>query len=682
MDMQNFEEHSKANERNSPWFHFLREKKGQCAKCKLCKRIIKTHGGSTSGLHTHLKAIHEIDLLKRDVTSTTVIDSSKSVQKTKSSIAITDFFKSDKMDDSLPAILARMTACDGLSFNIICTSYDIRKGLTARGLSNIPKDHKTIQNMVFNYSENIRNQMTKELSYYTANGNKFSITFDEWTSVRNRRYVNINIHSEKEFWNLGLIRAFGTMPAEKCIELVNERLGDFGLSLKNIVAITTDGAAVMTKVGRLIEAHQQLCFAHAIQLAVISVIYKQPINEVIEKEANVTSVNSSRFEEDENCTSDDDELSDEDYENENGLLIISTENDDENTSFLAHHEMLPLIKKIRKVVQIFRASPTKNDKILQKYVKEEFGKELSLVLDSRTRWNSLVSMIERFLKLKNCIKKSLIDLKSPIMFSDAEFEIMSDILSVLLPIKLTVEAICRQDATLLSADAAIQFMIKSITDHPCSLSYELNAALKKRILQRRTEISSVLQYLHNPNSNENQSDDEDKDYELFPNITKASIAKIIHLQIQRLALDNEHDEPVASTSANVSNSNIIFDVDDYDEDDQRNEVSLTLQEKLQRAIYKKTSIRLPESGIDKNKNDLIRSIKKEMSFFETNGIRGKYLTLVYNYFLTIQPTSVESERAFSAAGLICTRIRSRLGDKSLNKLCFLRSYFNKLKKKL
>ena len=51
-------------------------------------------------------------------------------------------------------------------------------------------------------------------------------------------------------------------------------------------------------------------------------------------------------------------------------------------------------------------------------------------------------------------------------------------------------------------------MMKSITGHPCSLSYELKATLKVRILERRTEISTVLQYLHNPDSNKNPSDDE------------------------------------------------------------------------------------------------------------------------------------------------------------------------------
>jgi hypothetical protein len=42
---------------------------------------------------------------------------------------------------------------------------------------------------------------------------------------------------------------------------------------------------------------------------------------------------------------------------------------------------------------------------------------------------------------------------------------------------------------------------------------------------------------------------------------------------------------------------------------------------------------------------------------------------------TIPPTSVEAERAFSAAGVLCTKTRSRLSDTSLDTLCFLRSYF-------
>lgn len=66
-----------------------------------------------------------------------------------------------------------------------------------------------------------------------------------------------------------------------------------------------------------------------------------------------------------------------------------------------------------------------------------------------------------------------------------------------------------------------------------------------------------------------------------------------------------------------------------------------------------------------------------MDLYETGGTRGKYLDLetVYNYLLSIPPTSVEAERAFSAAGYICNKIRSSLNDNTIDILYFLRKYF-------
>ena len=43
-------------------------------------------------------------------------------------------------------------------------------------------------------------------------------------------------------------------------------------------------------------------------------------------------------------------------------------------------EYQTVVKKVRSVVKIFKRSPTKNDAILQPYVKCEFGKEISLLL--------------------------------------------------------------------------------------------------------------------------------------------------------------------------------------------------------------------------------------------------------------------------------------------------------------
>ena len=53
----------------------------------------------------------------------------------------------------------------------------------------------------------------------------------------------------------------------------------------------------------------------------------------------------------------------------------------------------PLINKVRKIKLMFRKSPTKND-ILQQYIKTEFGKYIVLLKDYKTRWSSLLLMLE------------------------------------------------------------------------------------------------------------------------------------------------------------------------------------------------------------------------------------------------------------------------------------------------
>ena len=76
---------------------------------------------------------------------------------------------------------------------------------------------------------------------------------------------------------------------------------------------------------------------------------------------------------------------------------------------------------------------------------------------------------------------------------------------------------------------------------------------------------------------------------------------------------------------------------------------LTLKEKLNLAIEQQK--KLPLLDVDEtDTKDLVKIIKREMEYFETVNVRGKYLGRAFEYLSTIQPTSVESERAFSAAG--------------------------------
>jgi hypothetical protein len=85
---------------------------------------------------------------------------------------------------------------------------------------------------------------------------RFSLTFDQLTSIKNRRYLNVYV---------GLARVVGSLPAEKYIGLVQMVLTQFMLNYdEDIVCITTDEASVMQKVGRLSNCDQQFFFVHGI----------------------------------------------------------------------------------------------------------------------------------------------------------------------------------------------------------------------------------------------------------------------------------------------------------------------------------------------------------------------------------------------------------------------------------
>jgi hypothetical protein len=104
-------------------------------------------------------------------------------------------------------------------------------------------------------------------------------------------------------------------------------------------------------------------------------------------------------------------------------------------------------------------------------------------------------MLERFDKVKNCILKSLIG--SSISFDEVELNMIHNLVTLLVPVKLAVEALCRREATLLSADTTISFMINNLGNS--DLAVQLKESLSRRMNQRRTQASSLLQYLHKGN---------------------------------------------------------------------------------------------------------------------------------------------------------------------------------------
>ncbi|UYV64415.1 ATP6V0B [Cordylochernes scorpioides] len=280
------------------------------------------------------------------------------------------------------------------------TSKDLRKCLNALG-HEIPLSAETIKIKVCRYADTFREKVVRELQMEKEKGQLFSLTLDEWTSIRSKRYQNINIHSRTKVWNLGLARISGVFP-----------LNNANMSLR-------PGKTVVT-------------------------IY---IN-AKKKERVVPEFVSATVNEAESDLSEDDN---EDTSPFNISLEVAHPSFPEaiypQSPVFSKKNINEATKKSRVVVKLFKRSPLKNE-ILLNYMRQDnrISTSMCLILDCRTRWDSLLNMLERLLSLKSAIQKALINVKANVRLTDEDFDIMTQVISALKPFRAAVAAICRRDA--------------------------------------------------------------------------------------------------------------------------------------------------------------------------------------------------------------------------------------------
>ena len=170
------------------------------------------------------------------------------------------------------------------------------------------------------------------------------------------------------------------------------------------------------------------------------------------------------------------------------------------------------VKKARKICSHFKRSPKQNDS-LQDYVKKDkeiiekfkgkFSIEkqgLQVKLDVSTRWNSIHSMIKRFLQLRTPIHKTLIDFKKQAMFpTDTEMSILEELVEALEIVEVGTRMLCERKTTLADADKIFEFVLKKLKESNGTISSLLREKIIVRINQRRLPKLSTLQaYLENP----------------------------------------------------------------------------------------------------------------------------------------------------------------------------------------
>ena len=115
----------------------------------------------------------------------------------------------------------------------------------------------------------------------------------------------------------------------------------------------------------------------------------------------------------------------------------------------------------------------KNDDHLQPYILENLGREKMLLLDCKTRWNSLLVMLERFYELKKEIKMVMVQLDVPFDLSKKEVKEKNEMCEALAPFKAAVDALSSKDADMLLSEKIIAFVLKKLGELKSNISKDL-----------------------------------------------------------------------------------------------------------------------------------------------------------------------------------------------------------------
>lgn len=198
----------------------------------------------------------------------------------------------------------------------------------------------------------------------------------------------------------------------------------------------------------------------------------------------------------------------------------------------------------------------------------------------------------------------------------------------------------------MKADAAFDVLLNHLEELHTDISKALYLYLAEELAKRRKKLSDALNYLQTvkvPSPIHNHLD--------VSMSTKQQISKLITKSLMK----NQKDE-LAQLAEGLSS--------DEDEElfENRGGEPLAKKPKQATSFAEKLNQAVDQTMVSNSKIlcDSFAEIKTELQLFETSKEvqKGENLVFAYQSLLTIRPTSVESERAFSSAGYLCTKFRS------------------------
>ena len=582
-------------------------------------------------VHSNLKLNNDTE---GESESTITSQSSTKDQKEKKS-SVKNYFPSNKK--SVQQIVTDL-AISGASFNFIATCETLKKSFRDNGYD-MPNSHNTVRKYVLSVANARREKLIEDVNKDKSKGIRLSLSLDEYTAKNNRKYLGMNIHqSNGIFYNLGIERISGTMPSERLGALVDESLAKFDLNIdRDFICVTNDAASVMVKWARQLPCLSLKCIVHGIHLSVVDKLY------VKKKKKSASALPSQSATQQDFSDSDND-----DYDDVNGTVSFPQRPEREGSIPMVE-KYDPILTKVRGENRKYRKSQVRNDE-LQEFVKNGFGKELAVLKDCKTRWSSLVKMLNRFIGLSPYMRMASIARKEFWPFTRGEIDSLRELTAALEPLETAVTALSSRSANIIDAETIYEEVMSEFDQQDTWISNELKSSFVKRVKERRNAtLTHLVLYLQDPSYIQKDEDQFEEE------IGRTAILLLAKKIVSRLFPDYN--------TVNDDADGMIVDDSETQIDIQELTFGQRLQTKLKQARSKK-----PASG---NLNSC--GVENEFKKFEQNPqFRPPILEKLYEALLGIPVSSVEAERCFSTTGNFSTKLRSRLGDEILSALVFLK----------
>jgi len=127
-------------------------------------------------------------------------------------------------------------------------------------------------------------QIKSESNEKIQSGARLSFTADKNTLIQIRSCLNVSVLFAGGFYNLGLVRICGSVPAETMVKVVDKRLEEFGIdSSREICAAISDGTPIMSCFAWKMKLVHVICMTHSIQKGIEDVLYPRSPSKAVKE---------------------------------------------------------------------------------------------------------------------------------------------------------------------------------------------------------------------------------------------------------------------------------------------------------------------------------------------------------------------------------------------------------------